>query len=100
MALSFTGRKRVRKNFGRIPVAAPMPNLIEVQKSSYDQFLQAGTLRGQRTDSGLQGVFRSVFPISDFAGTASLEFVDYEFEEPKYDVEAVSYTHLTLPTKA
>ena len=95
MPLSFTGRKRVRKDFGRIPVAAPMPNLIEVQKSSYDQFLQQVAPAGGRTDSGLQGVFKSVFPISDFSGTASLEFVDYEFEEPKYDVEECQQRSMT-----
>ena len=95
MSLSFTGRKRVRKSFGHIPEAAPMPNLIEVQKSSYDQFLQRGVARGNRTDTGLQGVFRSVFPISDFSGTASLEFVDYEFEHPKYDVEECQQRGMT-----
>ena len=87
MPLSFTGRKRVRRSFGRIKSAVPMPNLIEVQKSSYDQFLQSGLPTSERKDAGLQGVFKSVFPISDFSGTASLEFVDYELEEPKYDVE-------------
>ena len=96
MTLSFTGRKRVRKNFGRIPVAAPMPNLIEVQKSSYDQFLQIGVPKAARTDSGLQGVFKSVFPIQDFSGTASLEFVDYELEEPKYDVEECQQRGMTF----
>ena len=95
MPLSFTGRKRVRKSFGRIPEAAPMPNLIEVQKASYDQFLQTSVPRDARTDSGLQGVFRSVFPISDFAGTASLEFVAYEFEAPKYDVEECQQRGMT-----
>jgi DNA-directed RNA polymerase subunit beta len=87
MSLSFTGRKRVRRSFGRIKSTVPMPNLIEVQKSSYDQFLQSGLPTAERKDAGLQGVFKSVFPISDFAGTASLEFVDYELEEPKYDTE-------------
>ena len=95
MPLSFTGRKRVRRDFGRIPVAAPMPNLIEVQKSSYDQFLQQDAPKEGRTDTGLQGVFKSVFPISDFSGTASLEFVDYEFEEPKYDVEECQQRGMT-----
>jgi DNA-directed RNA polymerase subunit beta len=95
MSLSFTGRKRVRKSFGRIPDAAPMPNLIEVQKSSYDQFLQKGVARDNRADTDLQGVFRSVFPISDFSGTASLEFVGYEFEEPKYDVEECQQRGMT-----
>ena len=96
MALSFTGRKRVRKSFGRIPTTTPMPNLIEVQKSSYDQFLQTDVPRHMRADTGLQGVFKSVFPISDFSGTASLEFVDYELEEPKYDVEECQQRGMTF----
>ncbi|MEO1200423.1 MAG: DNA-directed RNA polymerase subunit beta, partial [Pseudomonadota bacterium] len=87
MAETFTGRKRIRKSFGSIPEAAVLPNLIEVQKQSYDQFLIVDAPDGGRPDEGLQAVFTSVFPISDFAGTATLEFVSYEFESPKYDVE-------------
>ncbi|MFQ5972983.1 MAG: DNA-directed RNA polymerase subunit beta, partial [Alphaproteobacteria bacterium] len=96
MAKSFTGRKRVRKHFGRIAEVAPMPNLIEVQKNSYDQFLQVGTKPGQRTDFGLQEVFKSVFPIRDFSDRAQLEFVDYELEEPKYDVEECQQRGMTF----
>ncbi|OYU86059.1 MAG: DNA-directed RNA polymerase subunit beta [Bradyrhizobiaceae bacterium PARB1] len=84
---TFTGRKRVRKFFGHIKEVAEMPNLIEVQKASYDQFLMVDEPAGGRLDEGLQAVFRSVFPISDFAGTSMLEFVRYEFEPPKYDVD-------------
>jgi DNA-directed RNA polymerase subunit beta len=84
---SFTGRKRIRKNFGRIPDVAPMPNLIDVQRASYEAFLQMHVSPDRRTHSGLQEVFKSVFPIDDFAGRGRLEFVAYEFEEPKYDVE-------------
>ena len=87
MAQSFTGRKRIRKNFGRILEVAPMPNLIEVQMSSYDQFLNSTTLEGERADVGITEVFKSVFPIRDFSEKAQLEFVEYELEEPKYDVE-------------
>ena len=68
MAKSFIGRKRVRKSFGRIPTVAPIPNLIEVQKSSYDQFLQLNVPVKKRTETGLQEVFKSVFPIKDFSG--------------------------------
>ncbi len=85
--LSFTGRKRIRKSFGRIPEVAPMPNLIDVQRASYDSFLQMHVKADARTHSGLQEVFKSVFPIDDFAGRGRLEFVHYELEEPKYDVE-------------
>src|SRR6201985_3796713 len=84
---TFTGRKRVRKFFGHIKEVAEMPNLIEGQKASYDQFLMVDEPAGGRLDEGLQAVFRSVFPISDFSGTSMLEFVRYEFEPPKYDVD-------------
>src|SRR5665648_671059 len=84
---TFTGRKRVRKFFGHIKEVVEMPNLIEVQKASYDQFLMVDEPVGGRLDEGLQAVFRSVFPISDFSGTSMLEFVRYEFEPPKYDVD-------------
>ena len=87
MAQTFTGRKRVRKFFGKIQEVAEMPNLIEVQKASYDQFLLVKEPLGGRPDEGLQAVFKSVFPISDFSNTSMLEFVKYEFEAPKYDVD-------------
>jgi len=87
MAQSFTGKKRIRKSFGRIPEAVQMPNLIEVQRSSYEQFLQREVRAGERRDEGVEAVFKSVFPIKDFNERAVLEYVSYEFEEPKYDVE-------------
>ncbi|MBA4805172.1 MAG: DNA-directed RNA polymerase subunit beta [Brevundimonas sp.] len=86
-ATSFTGKKRIRHSFGRIPEAVQMPNLIEVQRASYEQFLQREGRPGQRTDEGIEAVFKSVFPIKDFNERAILEYVSYEFEEPKYDVE-------------
>ncbi len=95
MTKSFTGRKRIRKTFGRIGDVAPMPNLIEVQKSSYDRFLQTGVTAPDRTDSGLQEAFKTVFPISDFSGRAQLEFVKYELEDPKYDVEECQQRGMT-----
>ena len=87
MAQTFIGRKRVRKFFGKIEEVAEMPNLIEVQKASYDQFLLVAEPQGGRPNEGLQAVFKSVFPISDFSNTSQLEFVKYEFEPPKYDVD-------------
>ncbi len=86
-AHSFTSRKRIRKNFGKIRVAHTMPNLIEVQKNSYDQFLQVGTPATDLSDAGLHGVMKSVFPIKDFSETSTLEYVSYTFDPPKYDVE-------------
>ena len=68
--VSFSGRRRIRKFFGHITEAAEMPNLIEVQKSSYDQFLMVEEPEGGRGDEGLQAVFKSVFPITDFADTS------------------------------
>ena len=84
---SFTGRKRIRRSFGRISEVTVMPNLIEVQRSSYENFLQMHVRSEERVHVGLQEVFRSVFPIRDFAERAALDFVQYELEEPKYDVE-------------
>ena len=96
MTKSFTGRKRIRKSFGRIPEVAPMPNLIEVQKSSYDHFLQMDGVPEQRESVGLQEVFKSVFPIHDFSDRARLEFVRYELEQPKYDVEECQQRGITF----
>src|ERR1041384_1960397 len=93
--LSSNGRRRVRKFFGKIPEVAEMPNLIEVQKASYDQFLMVEEPTGGRLDEGLQAVFKSVFPISDFSGASMLEFVKYEFEAPKFDVDECRQRDLT-----
>ncbi|HYB91924.1 MAG TPA: DNA-directed RNA polymerase subunit beta, partial [Candidatus Binataceae bacterium] len=82
-----TSNLRIRRSFGKIKKIIEIPNLIEIQKRSYDEFLQAGVAPDQRQDTGLQAVFKSVFPIKDFNETASLEFVSYELGEPKYDVE-------------
>ena len=80
---TYTERKRIRKSFGRIPEITRMPNLIEVQRESYEQFLRSDPAIGYI--SGLEKTLRSVFPIRDFAGTAELDFVHYELEDPKYD---------------
>ncbi|MFD1251833.1 DNA-directed RNA polymerase subunit beta [Devosia equisanguinis] len=96
MATTFNGRRKVRKSFGSIREVTDMPNLIEVQKASYDQFLMVNEPKGGRSDEGLQSVFRSVFPITDFSNTASLEFVRYEFEQPKYDIEECRARDITF----
>ncbi len=78
---------RVRKSFAKIQKIIDIPNLINIQKQSYDKFLQADVAPDKREDLGLQGVFKSVFPIRDFNETSSLEFVSYHLEKPKYDVD-------------
>ena len=86
MAEAFTGRKRVRKVFGHVKEVGVMPDLIEVQKASYEQFLMMDIPAAKRgKNEGLQSVFKSVFPIKDFADTAHLDFVKFEYEPPKYD---------------
>ena len=92
---ALNSRKRVRRSFGSINEVAQMPNLIEVQRSSYDIFLQRYIKPEDREDLGLQEVFKSVFPINDFAGKSMLEFVSYELETPKYDVEECQQRGLT-----
>ena len=77
---------RFRKNFGRIENIIDIPNLIDMQKQSYERFLQKGVGPDRREKVGLQGVFQSVFPIRDFSGMSSLEFVRYSFGEVKYEV--------------
>src|SRR5499433_2150327 len=95
MADTYNGRKRIRRQFGSIGEVAEMPNLIEVQKSSYDDFLMVKEPPGGRPDQGLQAVFKSVFPISDFSGRATLDFERYEFEPPKYDVDECQQRDMT-----
>ena len=95
MAETFTGRRRMRRRFGSIAEVAEMPNLIEVQKSSYDDFLMVKEPAGGRPETGLQAVFKSVFPISDFSGKATLEFVRYDFDPPKFDVDECQQRDMT-----
>ena len=95
-AHTVASRKRIRKVFGKGIEVAVMPNLIEVQKESYDQFLQVKEPTGGRINEGLQAVFKSVFPISDFSGQAVLEFVRYEFEAPKFDVDECQQRGMTF----
>ena len=85
MQESYTSKRRVRRNFGRIDAVADMPSLIEVQKGSYDSFIQAKG--AEKCEFGLEEVFKSIFPIKDFSENGELEFVSYELEEPKYDVD-------------
>ncbi|WP_370300662.1 DNA-directed RNA polymerase subunit beta, partial [Pseudooceanicola sp.] len=95
MAQSFLGQKRLRKYYGKIREVLEMPNLIEVQKSSYDLFLNSGDQPDPTDGEGIMGVFQSVFPIKDFNETSVLEFVKYELEKPKYDVEECQQRDMT-----
>jgi len=78
-------RSRIRINFGKIDKTIDIPNLIEMQKQSYERLLQKDIPPEERKEIGLQGAYKSVFPITDFSGTSSLEFVKYTFEDIKYD---------------
>ena len=95
MAVSFTGRKRIRKSFGKIRQVIDMPNLIEVQKHSYDQFVRLGADEKERLNSGLEKVLKSIFPISDFSNTSSLQYISYTLDEPKYDTEECKQRGMT-----
>ena len=95
MAQTFLGQKRLRKYYGKIREVLEMPNLIEVQKSSYDLFLRSGDAEQPTDGEGIKGVFQSVFPIKDFNETSVLEFVKYDLEKPKYDVEECMQRDMT-----
>ncbi|MBO5284419.1 MAG: DNA-directed RNA polymerase subunit beta, partial [Alphaproteobacteria bacterium] len=102
MKESYTSKKRVRKNFGRIDAVADIPNLIEVQTGSYNSFINNVDMYGNHCEFGLEEVFKSIFPIRDFAGNGVLEFVKYELSQPKYDVQECIKRDLTYaaPVKA
>src|ERR1700729_444819 len=86
---------RIRKHLGRVRKVIEVPNLIDIQKTSYDKFLQSTVAQSERQEIGLQAVFRSVFPIKDFNGTSELVFVSYNLEKPKYDVEECGQRGMT-----
>src|SRR3954468_4853869 len=96
MATAIQSNFRIRKNLGRISRVIEVPNLIDIQKSSYDKFLQMNVPPNEREEVGLQAVFRSVFPIKDFNGTSELVFVSYNLEKPKYDVEECRQRGMTF----
>ena len=88
-------KQRVRKNFGKIPKIVEIPDLIGVQRESYSRFLQMDVPPEEREEIGLQSVYKSVFPIKDFTGSASLEFVSYRFAEVKHSVEECIHRGMT-----
>jgi DNA-directed RNA polymerase subunit beta len=87
---------RIRQSFGKIAKIIDVPNLIDIQKKSYEKFLQSDIPTHEREDIGLQGVFRSVFPIRDFNGASELVFVAYTLERPKYDVDECRQRGMTF----
>jgi len=91
MHLSFTDKKKIRKSFGKLENILKIPDLIEVQRSSYNSFLKLNS----ENKSGLDKVFREVFPIEDFAGLATIEYISYRFEKEKYDVGECKQRGLT-----
>src|SRR5881409_3490943 len=96
MAFQVANNLRFRRSFGRIRKIIDLPYLIEIQKNSYELFLQKDAAPAARQSIGLQEVFKSVFPIKDFNETASLEFVSYSLGEPKYDVEECHQRGMTF----
>ena len=88
MQLSFTQKKHIRKNFGKLVEGLSIPNLIEVQKNSYNEFLESKSLNEQLSDlsKGIEKVFKSIFPIEDGNDKSTLEYISYKLEKPKFDV--------------
>jgi DNA-directed RNA polymerase subunit beta len=96
MASQIQNNFRARKSFAKIGKIIDIPNLIDIQKQSYEKFLQKDVPIEKREDIGLQGVFKSVFPIKDFSETSSIEFVSYVLDKPKYDVDECRQRGMTF----
>ena len=88
--------KKIRKSFGKIPIIASLPNLIEVQKRSFDNFLQLKVDPEKRESFGLHAVLQSVFPINDYTERATVDYVSYNIGIPKYDVEECAQRGMTF----
>ncbi len=98
MSLDHINSKKIRKSFGKIPLVTSLPNLVEVQKRSFDNFLQLKTDPDKRENTGLHSIFKSVFPIHDYTERASVDYVSYNLGVPKYDVEECAQRGLTYGT--
>jgi len=96
MKTSFVGKKKIRKSFGKIKNVTTLPNLIEVQKRSFDSFLQLGKDPKERLDHGLHDVFKTVFPVNDYTDRATVEYISYDFGQPKHDVIECSQRGITF----
>ena len=95
MAYSFTEKKRIRKNFGKLPSVLDVPYLLSIQLDSYKSFLQRDVPADERIDTGLHSAFNSVFPIVSYSGNAALEYVSYRLGEPVFDVKECQLRGLT-----
>jgi DNA-directed RNA polymerase subunit beta len=95
MPYSFTEKKRVRKDFGKLPQIMEVPYLLAIQLESYNRFLQADTEPAERLNSGLHAAFQSVFPIASYSGNAALEYVSYRLGEPTFDVKECTLRSVT-----
>ena len=95
MQLSFTEKKSIRKNFGKLKEILSIPNLIEVQKNSYAEFLSSNKTSDKKFLKGLNKVFKSVFPIEELSDKATLEYLSFQLEKPKFDVEECRQRDLT-----
>ena len=95
MSLDHVNLKKIRKSFGKIPLVTSLPNLVEVQKRSFDSFLQLNIDPEKRENVGLHSIFKSVFPIHDYAERATVDYVSYNIGVPKYDVDECSQRGLT-----
>ena len=95
MTYSFTEKKRIRKDFGKLPEAMAIPNLLAIQVESYAKFLQRGVRPSRLKDQGIHGAFRSVFPIASYSGNAALEYMDYKLHDPEYDIRECVLRGLT-----
>ncbi|MAV26434.1 MAG: DNA-directed RNA polymerase subunit beta [Gammaproteobacteria bacterium] len=95
MAYSYTEKKRIRKDFRKLPTVMDIPYLLATQVESYQEFLQANVAPGSRLDKGLSAAFKSVFPIASYSGNAELEYVNYQFGKPVFDVQECQARSLT-----
>ena len=95
MSLDYINSKKIRKSFGEIPLVTSLPNLVEVQKRSFDNFLQLRVSPEKKEDSGLHAIFKSVFPINDYTERATVDYVSFDIGVPKYDVDECSQRGMT-----
>ena len=96
MSLDYINSKKIRKSFGKIPHVTPLPNLVEVQKRSFDNFLQLNINPEDRSNDGLHAIFKSVFPINDYTERATVDYVSYDIGVPKYEVEECAQRGMTF----